>query len=743
MPEINREEAVRNMAAAARQVFGPDVVVETTPTGVRFPMGFGMAPGKPRTRRPGQGIVDDYLKNPTEGDAFLANATNDSFSRSMQAGLLRGRADKLVKAKDYGNAVRMYLSAAEKLCQGSLPTRRVRSKIYMDLELEWDAQDVMGCLTEAGATLVKMGKYAEALFWLCEALDTHRNMRFVSLKDKAAFDWFNSHIGTKQHFKQIYTTYDAIAEAYLKLGNTGTATYYQWQASVNSEPGNIPAEFQPDDLSDFKRECQKKVHKVLTYRHPDPKLAAKLEIVDPKSQVQGSWRRVEIKQSAPITSRMGAAVFVHKGYLYVAGGEKYQDGPYYRDFCRLKLSKPAKWEVLPSVPIPSSRLVSLMTFRMVVDSNDTAYYFTGCLDLSTYNIKTRKWGTFRTRSDPSWAYPHKQMHDQWQDSVVHCVNDKIYVFGGTTGASRLGTNLLLQLDLSTRVWRKLSGELFPKEPSLFCPGPRINASSWVSKEQDKIFIMYGDANRMSAKLSGQEPGATTTYAYDDLWSWDIREERWTRGKIVGNAPSPRTEMAAVYNPILDKVFTFGGYSPAVPTVHVGNNNELFGYSYYADTFICDFRPENAFVDKQKSAAGGSISPDHFPASWRQVLTRGFPTYRAQAHLLVDDQTGKTYLFSGYINTEFVPSRAKSFSRSFADLWELRLDIPGGNFDGVDLEEEARTARAGPWQRCFACGSAGPWKKCGGSCGGRVFFCGSDCLKDGWKEHKQNHNCRKV
>ena len=40
-------------------------------------------------------------------------------------------------------------------------------------------------------------------------------------------------------------------------------------------------------------------------------------------------------------------------------------------------------------------------------------------------------------------------------------------------------------------------------------------------------------------------------------------------------------------------------------------------------------------------------------------------------------------------------------------------MPGGFFEGVDLEEEARTAKAGPWQRCFTCGSAGPWKKCGG------------------------------
>lgn len=83
------------------------------------------------------------------------------------------------------------------------------------------------------------------------------------------------------------------------------------------------------------------------------------------------------------------------------------------------------------------------------------------------------------------------------------------------------------------------------------------------------------------------------------------------------------------------------------------------------------------------------------------------------------------------------------SKPFGDLWELRLDVPGGHFDAVDLEEEIRTAKAGPYQRCFACGNAGPWRKCGGSCRGRVFFCGSECLKDGWKEHKTMHGCRKT
>jgi len=79
----------------------------------------------------------------------------------------------------------------------------------------------------------------------------------------------------------------------------------------------------------------------------------------------------------------------------------------------------------------------------------------------------------------------------------------------------------------------------------------------------------------------------------------------------------------------------------------------------------------------------------------------------------DPDTGKTYLFGGFTNRDFVPSRADYVTRSFGDVWQLKLDMPGGFFEGVDIEEEARTAKAGPWQRCFNCGDTGPWKKCGG------------------------------
>lgn len=150
------------------------------------------------------------------------------------------------------------------------------------------------------------------------------------------------------------------------------------------------------------------------------------------------------------------------------------------------------------------------------------------------------------------------------------------------------------------------------------------------------------------------------------------------------------------NEKLGVVALFGGYSPTLET-HLPEQGRHHTFTYFGDTYI--YCP---------SSSGSSARP-----KFKQVVTRGFPTYRAGAHLFTDPETGKIYLFGGYTNSQLIPEPRADAMRSYADLWQLRLDLPGGDFDKVNLEEEARTAKAGPWQRCFTCGTAGPWKKCGG------------------------------
>jgi hypothetical protein len=153
--------------------------------------------------------------------------------------------------------------------------------------------------------------------------------------------------------------------------------------------------------------------------------------------------------------------------------------------------------------------------------------------------------------------------------------------------------------------------------------------------------------------------------------------------------------------VLDQTIIWGGYNPELPTDYLEQGFK-FSFSYYADTFI---------YGGTLTSTGPSSSSSR---KWRQVLTKGFPTYRAQSHLIVDPQSGKTFLFGGFTNNDYVPSRKTAISRAFGDLWELRIDLPGGHFEGVNIKDEARTAQVGPWKRCFTCGSAGQWQKCGGN-----------------------------
>ena len=173
------------------------------------------------------------------------------------------------------------------------------------------------------------------------------------------------------------------------------------------------------------------------------------------------------------------------------------------------------------------------------------------------------------------------------------------------------------------------------------------------------------------------------------------------------------------NEKLNKAVIFGGYSPSMTTVY-REKSISFQFAYLADTFVYES------PDSEQPYPSSMSSSTPIPASavshpkWRQVITHGFPTYRCTAQLVTDTDTGKMYLFGGYVNSDFIPCRPDVVSKPFGDLWELRLDVPGGHFDAVNLEEEIRTAKAGPYQRCFACGNAGPWKKCGGP-DGLLFF----------------------
>ncbi|KAJ7036339.1 hypothetical protein C8F04DRAFT_1220966 [Mycena alexandri] len=250
----------------------------------------------------------------------------------------------------------------------------------------------------------------------------------------------------------------------------------------------------------------------------------------------------------------------------------------------------------------------------------------------------------------------------------------------------------------------------------------ITGNKLYSAQNDgaRIYLLFGHFGREAANHHNELHGAGEAFGHEDFWSWGVKEESWRRERM-----GERATQACVV--------VFGGYHPTLPTHVVTAGNEVqFNYSYFADTFIYDMTPTADAAD-----------PPRLSRKWQQVRTAGFPTYRCQAQLAVDSATGKTYMFGGWTNNQYIPTRTKLMSRSFGYLCELRVNLPRGHFEEADVEEEARVAKAGPWQRCFSCASAGPWKRCGGSCNGKAFFCGTPCFREGWAEHKLTHKCRKA
>ncbi|KAJ7594750.1 hypothetical protein C8J56DRAFT_448047 [Mycena floridula] len=545
--------------------------------------------------------------------------------------------------------------------------------------------------------------------WLEEVFILHANS---SYGQSPFFDWMASNPNVLEHFVNLVEAHARQSDLFLSLSNTSMAVYHAWEATkiitTPGSPGISSRSLEPHYKGDF--------NKLSHLRHPDPNSLNKLTVTEPDLQMRGSWEKIPIPKSKSPPPRVEFASFFEKGFFYVLGGEKnsgkMDKARLYDDFWRLDLSNFAVgWEKLPS--LPSSFRFQLGGHQAsVYAQHSRVYVFNGSSHLCYYDLVTEKWD--RVQTGGMTRYPNDRLTDF---SMVIC-SDRLYIFGGTHDKAVMGCDEFQSLSLETMRWDHISGTISGEIPSWNSPGPRRHAACWTSKGE--VYIMGGEADRLAGSMAGLRSGATRGYGYDDLWAYKPTEKGWRKLLIKGNRPCPRSEMSVTYNPVLGKTICFGGYSPSLPTA-IENPRSGFTFSYYSDTFILD------------EAASDT--------KWRQVLTSGFPTYRAQAKLHTDPATGNIYLFGGYTNSDYIPGRKEMYARFHSDLFRLKLDCEGGGFEDVDWAEESKTARAGPWRRCFSCGSA-TRKKCGGSCKGRVSFCDVECLREGWKEHKETMHCRK-
>lgn len=230
------------------------------------------------------------------------------------------------------------------------------------------------------------------------------------------------------------------------------------------------------------------------------------------------------------------------GRFYVLAG-KSLEGPFHRDFHFMDLDHIGEWHQLFAYPHSELDIEEISGWQMGVHE-DEAYMFTGTKRMDCFDLATETWGEIRTRCEGSWTWELSDL----QDYGMQVLNGRMYVFGGTHPECMLGCNLWMVLDIATRTWRKLSGDARTRKADNNVPGPRRLPVMWTDMRDgvQKIWLMYGEADRMSAGMLGEPHSAMYGYGCNDLWSWNVQKEVWQRERIMGNPPCPRSEMGYTF-----------------------------------------------------------------------------------------------------------------------------------------------------------------------------------------------------
>ena len=268
------------------------------------------------------------------------------------------------------------------------------------------------------------------------------------------------------------------------------------------------------------------------------------------------------------------------------------------------------------VPVPDSPIH--VYYQRLVPHEGKAYLFQGDKKIHVLDLETETWSTVMTKMKAGQRWPYQKNRCIRYVAEIH--DGIIYVFGGADDMSALGWDIFTSLDLKTLEWSLISGSdrvVGTKD----LPSLREHAASWMV--DGKMYVALGCVNRSGALVDRKPFGSKYDFSHGDLWSYDTRLKKWTDEKILGNGPSARCEIAYCYNKKWDSAIIFGGYCADLPCFDIPARLS-FEYSYFADTFMWSNKTSR----------------------WTNVVTRGFPTYRALAELVTDEETGKTYLFGG-------------------------------------------------------------------------------------------------
>lgn len=100
-----------------------------------------------------------------------------------------------------------------------------------------------------------------------------------------------------------------VATIFKDLGNTGTAVHRRWAAEML-----IPSNHRTREPAIDRTILKEDATRALTqFRHPDPAMVHRSQVVDPSLQLLGSWKKLKVKKSAGPGRRMGFSGFIWDG----------------------------------------------------------------------------------------------------------------------------------------------------------------------------------------------------------------------------------------------------------------------------------------------------------------------------------------------------------------------------------------------------------------------------------------------
>ncbi len=143
-------------------------------------------------------------------------------------------------------------------------------------------------------------------------------------------------------------------------------------------------------------------------------------------------------------------------------------------------------------------------------------------------------------------------------AILDPVENRIVIFGGTTGTAANVLNDVWGFDLDTNTWVNLTPAAGPPVPA-----PRLFPAS-----------IYDPFGRQMITWSGQAQGVF----FNDVWSFDLNANAWSQFTPTGGPPNIRYGVGYTFDPKARDLVTFAGFT------NLGRFHDVWRFNDQAETW---------------------------------------------------------------------------------------------------------------------------------------------------------------